>query len=66
MPPATEASKEKNRLFFSANSASSFPYLAINALLAVIRDLLFCNAEKHSFLAIPSSPPINSTITSTS
>ena len=66
IPPATDASKEKNKLFFSANSASCLPYFAINALLAVIKDFLFSNAVKHSFFATPSSPPINSTITSIS
>ena len=64
IPPATEASNEKNRLFNSAKSANSLPYLAINALLAVIRPFLFCKVAKHKSLATPSSPPINSTITS--
>ena len=66
IPPATEASKEKNRLLSSAISASSFPYLAIKALLAVISPFLLLSAEKHKSLATPSSPPINSTITSMS
>ena len=66
IPPATEASNEKNKSFNSAKSANSFPYLAINALLAVIRPFLFFKAAKHKSLATPSSPPINSTITSIS
>ncbi len=65
-PPATEASYSRFTLFFSANIASSFPCLAIKALLAVITCFLFFNADKTSFLAGPSDPPINSTITSTS
>ena len=64
IPPATEASKEKNNFFSSAISANSLPYFAINALLAVITALLFFKAEKHKSFATPSSPPIYSTITS--
>ena len=64
IPPATEASKEKNKFLSSAISANSLPYFAISALLAVITALLFFKAEKHKSFATPSSPPINSTITS--
>ena len=66
IPPATAASKEKNKLFFSAKSANSFPCLATNALFAVITDLLLFRAEKQRSFAIPSSPPISSMITSIS
>ena len=55
--------KEKNKLFFSAKLANSFPCLATSALFAVITDLLLFRAEKQRSFAIPSSPPISSMIT---
>ena len=51
--------------FFSAFFPISSPWWAINALLAVTKNLLLFTAASAISLAIPSEPPINSTTTST-
>src|SRR5579884_4295645 len=66
MPPATAASNLSWRFFFSARSASALPWVASRALLAVTTCLPLSSAASISFLAMPSSPPINSTTTSAS
>ena len=65
MPPATEASNKRFTEFFSASIESSSPCLAISALLAVTTCFPFLSAAKTNFFAIPSLPPINSTMIST-
>ena len=66
IPPQTAASNSKLTLFFSAIFANWSPYFATRALFAVMTCFLFFKASNTNFLAIPSAPPINSTIISTS
>ena len=65
MPPATEASNAKVTLFFLANSNSSLPKFASNALFAVTTCFLFSMALIIKSFAMV-VPPISSTMTSIS
>ena len=60
IPPATEASRPINNCFFFAIEDNSIPYLAIKALLAVIKAYYLLSVLKARSFATPSSPPINS------
>src|SRR5581483_4710103 len=64
MPPATAASKLSATPRLSASTASSVPWRASSALLAVTTGLPARSAASTAALATPSSPPINSTSTS--
>ena len=66
IPPATAASNLKFTLLLSAEIASSWPYIANIALLAVTTCFPCFMAASVACLALPSSPPINSTKTSMS
>ena len=63
IPPATEASKPMNKLFFSANLNSSSPCKDIIALLAVMKSFLDSRACFATLYA-SSIPPITSMTTS--
>ncbi len=64
MPPAAAASKLRATPAFSASLASSVPWRASSALLAVTTGLPAASAASTAFLGAPSSPPISSTNTS--
>ena len=66
MPPATAASKLSSRPLSSALRASSVPWRARRALLAVTTCLPAAMAARTLSSAGPLSPPINSTKTSIS
>ena len=65
MPPATAASKPIDSPASSARRASSTPWWASNALLAVITGLPAAIAARTTLSAAPDAPPISSITTST-